>query len=132
MEIHFLELKLFLFVYHVSGFTGILHLSLDALDHYLLVARANLVPLTGDNLMSSSYKDLGLKLAEKHRLQGSNWLLIVTRFLWKIWDDRTSCQPIHLPCSIYLRYFSILCCQILSSTTCFFFQPSEKKKIKLL
>lgn len=65
MEIHFLELKLFLFVSHLSGFTGILHLSLDALDHYLLVARANLAPLTGDNLMNSSYKDLGLKLAEK-------------------------------------------------------------------
>ena len=47
----------------ISGFTGILHLSLNALDHYLLVAQANLIPLTGDNLMNFSYKDLGLKLA---------------------------------------------------------------------
>ncbi|KAJ6727732.1 hypothetical protein OIU74_005893 [Salix koriyanagi] len=46
-----------------SGFIGILHLSLDALDHYLL-----------------------------------------------IWDDRTSSQLIHLPCSINLRCFD--CVQV--------------------
>jgi hypothetical protein len=37
VENHFPELKLSLFVFHVTGFIGILHLSLDASDHYLLV-----------------------------------------------------------------------------------------------
>lgn len=75
VENHFPELKLSLFVFHITGFIGILHLSLDASDHYLLVTWVNRVPQIGDNLMNFWFKDSGLKLAEKCHHQVSNWLL---------------------------------------------------------